>query len=85
MYLAGRFGNGDEFVLNRLCGELPAHVHTIRLDMHALKTIGSEEIRTVRSVLRHWRHEKSRSFRLSLSSDFIVATYAEGRFVPGTR
>ena len=82
MYLSGRFGDGDEFLLNRLCNELPAQVRTIRLDMHALDGMGAEAITAVRSVLRYWRERRGGAFRLSLSSTFLVATYAEGMSGP---
>ena len=82
LYISGVFRRGDEFTLNRICHELPARVRMIRMDLHALEETGPDVIAGVRGVLKHWRETRGGSFRLSLSTQFIVATYAEGCPVP---
>jgi ABC-type transporter Mla MlaB component len=80
LYLAGTLCAGDAFALGRACAELPARVHTLRLDLHGITQMEDDAMTAVRAVLHYWRESRGGSFRLSLASDRIVATYGEGRF-----
>ena len=80
MYLSGSLNAGDAFALNRACSELPGRVRTLRLDLHGVETMNGDAMDAVRAVLRYWRESRGGSFRLSLASEHIVATYAEGSF-----
>lgn len=80
LYLSGTLSAGDEFALGRACGDLPARVRTLRLDLHGVTRLTDDAMCAIRGVLRYWRESRGGSFRLSLSSDRIVATYGEGSF-----
>ena len=80
LYLSGTLSAEDAFALGRACSELPANVHTLRLDLHGIETMEDDAMAAIRAVLRYWRESRNGSFRLSLASDRIVATYGEGRF-----
>lgn len=80
IYLSGTLAERDALQLRRACGELPARVHTLRLDLHGITDMSDDAMNAVRAVLRYWREARGGSFRLSLSSDRIVATYSEGSF-----
>ncbi|MEP7001177.1 MAG: hypothetical protein ABI969_11905 [bacterium] len=46
--------------------------------------MADDAMSAIRGVLRYWRESRGGSFRLSLASERIVATYAEGSFTnPG--
>ncbi|MGZ5261772.1 MAG: hypothetical protein ACXWC0_29510 [Burkholderiales bacterium] len=80
LYLAGTLCAEDAFALGRACSELPERVHTLRLDLHGITHMEDDAMGAIRAVLRYWRESRGGSFRLSLASDRIVATYGEGRF-----
>ena len=80
IYLTGTLAAHDAFVLARACSELPSRVSTLRLDLHGLADISVDAMTAIRGVLRYWRESRGGSFRLSLSSERIIATYGEGRF-----
>ena len=80
IYLSGTLAAHDAFLLGRACSELPSRVTTLRLDLHGIADISSEAMSAIRGVLRYWRESRGGSFRLSLSSERIVATYGEGSF-----
>jgi hypothetical protein len=80
IYLTGTLAARDAFVLGRACSELPSRVNTLRLDLHGIADISSDAMTAIRGVLRYWRESRGGSFRLSLSSERIVATYGEGSF-----
>ncbi|MEP6733564.1 MAG: hypothetical protein ABJE10_23160 [bacterium] len=80
LYLHGALCAEDAFTLSRTCGDLPARVHTLRLDLHGITHMEEDAMGAIRAVLRYWRESRGGSFRLSLTSDRIVATYGEGRF-----
>ncbi|MDB4916228.1 MAG: hypothetical protein JWM95_3872 [Gemmatimonadetes bacterium] len=80
LYLFGSLAADDAFVLNRLCADIPKRVHTLRLDLHGVTAMEDDAMTAVRAVLRYWRESRGGSFRLSLASERIVATYAEGRY-----
>jgi hypothetical protein len=80
LYLSGVLGASDAFILARACGELPARVNTLRLDLHGLTHMEEDAMTAIRGVLRYWRESRGGSFRLSLASERIIATYGEGRF-----
>ena len=84
LYLSGRLRAADHGALTAACGILPRHVATLRLDLHGVDDVDDEALVAVRAVLRYWRESRGGSFRLSLASERIVATYAEGRFTEGT-
>ena len=83
LYLSGALSAGDHAPLTVACDGLPSHVRTLRLDLHGIDDIDDAALTAVRAVLRHWRASRGGSFRLSLASERIVATYAEGRFTEG--
>jgi ABC-type transporter Mla MlaB component len=83
LYLSGVLGAGDHAPLTAACDGLPAHVRTLRLDLHGIDEVDDAALVAVRAVLRYWRASRGGSFRLSLASERIVATYAEGRFTEG--
>jgi ABC-type transporter Mla MlaB component len=80
LYLSGELRADDAFALRAACSELPARVHTLRLDLHGVTQMRDDAMGAVRAVLRYWRESRGGSFRLSLASERIVATYGEGRF-----
>jgi ABC-type transporter Mla MlaB component len=80
LYLAGELSVDDAFFLSRACSELPVRVTTLRLDLHGVTQMGDDAMGAIRAVLRYWRESRGGSFRLSLASERIVATYGEGRF-----
>ena len=80
LYLSGELCAEDAFFLSGACSELPARVHTLRLDLHGVTHMREDAMGAIRAVLRYWRESRGGSFRLSLASERIVATYGEGRF-----
>ena len=84
LYLTGALRASDHAALTTACNRLPAHVGTLRLDLHGVDDVDDDALVAIRGVLRHWRESRGGSFRLSLASERIVATYAEGRFAEGT-
>ena len=80
LYLHGVLSAGDADVLNGACHCLPERVRTLRLDLHGLTRLEDDAMAAVRAVLRFWRASRGGSFRLSLASERIVATYGEGSF-----
>jgi ABC-type transporter Mla MlaB component len=80
LYLSGELCAEDAFSLSGVCSQLPARVHTLRLDLHGVTHMREDAMGAVRAVLRYWRESRGGSFRLSLASERIVATYGEGRF-----
>jgi ABC-type transporter Mla MlaB component len=83
LYLSGALGAGDHAPLTAACDGLPSHVRTLRLDLHGIDEVDDAALVAVRAVLRYWRASRGGSFRLSLASERIVATYAEGHFTEG--
>ena len=83
LYLSGALRAGDHAVLTVACDGLPDHVRTLRLDLHGIDDVDDDALVAVRAVLRYWRASRGGSFRLSIASERIVATYAEGRFTEG--
>ena len=80
LYLSGTLRAADRVALEAACSSLPPHVGTLRLDLHGVNEVDDDALVAIRAVLRHWRESRGGSFRLSLASERIVATYAEGRF-----
>lgn len=83
LYLSGALRAGDHVALTAACNGLSARVRTLRLDLHGVNEVDDDALVAVRAVLRHWRESRGGSFRLSLASERIVATYSEGRFTEG--
>ncbi|MDB4913100.1 MAG: hypothetical protein JWM95_744 [Gemmatimonadetes bacterium] len=84
LYLVGALASADATRLAAACGGLPSKVRTLRLDLHGVDDVDEAALSAIRSVLRYWRESRGGSFRLSLASERIVATYAEGRFSEGS-
>ena len=80
LYLSGALCAGDAITLEQLCGDLPQRVSTLRLDLHGVDEMTDDAMCAIRGVLRYWRKSRGGSFRLSLASERIVATYGEGSF-----
>ena len=80
LYLSGTLGARDAFTLSRVCSDIPKRVMTLRLDLHGITCMEDDGMAAVRGVLRYWRESRGGSFRLSLASERIVATYGEGSF-----
>lgn len=80
LYLSGTLSPGDAFTIGRACAELPDRVRTLRLDLHGLTRMEDEAFSSVRGVLRCWSESRGGSFRVSLTTDSMVATYGEGSF-----
>ena len=88
LYLSGALRANDQVSLTAACGGLLPHIRTLRLDLHGVDVLDDDAMVAVRAVLRYWRESRQGSFRLSLASERIVATYAEGRLTDmslGTR
>jgi ABC-type transporter Mla MlaB component len=85
VYVTGSLAATDAFALNRACGELPERVRTLRLDLHGVAHVNDMAMIAVRAVLRYWREARAGSFRLSLASEHLIATYDEGLCVQMTR
>lgn len=79
LYLHGALSAADAGTLHLACANLPARVRTLRLDLHGAE-LEEDAMTAVRSVLRYWRESRGGSFRLSLASERIIATYGEGSF-----
>ena len=77
LYLCGTLGAADAFPLRRVCREIPQHVTTLRLDMHAVTRLDEGATETIRSLVRFWRDTRGGGFRLSLASEHLVATYVD--------
>ena len=84
LYLSGTLRATDAAGLARACGDLPTRVTTLRLDLHGVSVMADDATNAIRSVLRYWRESRGGSFRLSLASERIVATYGEGSFADST-
>ncbi len=80
LYLSGALSPGDAFSLGRACAELPDRVRTLRLDLHGVTRMEDDAFSSVRGVLRYWRESRGGSFRVSLTTDSMIATYGEGSF-----
>lgn len=80
LYLSGSIESGDAFSIGRACSELPANVRTLRMDLHGLTFMDDEALSSVRGVLRYWRESRGGSFRVSLTTNCMIATYGEGSF-----
>ena len=80
LYLSGALCAGDASTLVRVCADLPPRVNTLRLDLHGVDDMTDDAMHAIRGVLRFWRKSRGGSFRLSLASECIVATYGEGSF-----
>jgi len=83
LYLSGALGARDDVILTEACGALPSSVSTLRLDLHGVDDVDDDALTAIRAVLRYWRESRGGSFRLSLASERIVATYSEGRHAQG--
>jgi ABC-type transporter Mla MlaB component len=77
LYLAGTIAGSDAFPLRRVCREIPAHVTTLRLDLHGVTKFEQGAMDVVRSLVRYWRHTRQGGFRLSFASEHLVATYVD--------
>lgn len=77
LYLAGTIAGSDAFPLRRVCREIPAHVTTLRLDLHAVTEFAPGAMDAVRSLVRYWRDTRRGGFRLSFASEHLVATYVD--------
>src|SRR5450432_2751196 len=84
LYLSGTLGAHDHVILTRACGALPSSVGTLRLDLHGVDDVDDDALIAIRAVLRYWREARGGSFRLSLASERIVATYSEGSHAQGS-
>lgn len=84
LYLSGALSANDHDILTEACGALPAGVGTLRLDLHGVDDVDDDALVTIRALLRYWRESRGGSFRLSLASERIVATYSEGRLAHGS-
>lgn len=80
LYLSGALRACDDTLLTTACGALPPTVSTLRLDMHGVEELDESALAAVRAVLRYWRESRNGSFRLSLASECIIATYSESAF-----
>lgn len=80
LYLSGTLQAMDALALASACRDLPSRVTTLRLDLHGVSVMADDATTAIRSVLRYWRESRGGSFRLSLASERIVATYGEGSF-----
>jgi ABC-type transporter Mla MlaB component len=77
LYLSGTLAASDAFPIRRICREIPAHVDTLRLDLHAVTRLEDGAVDTLRSLVRFWRETRRGGFRLSFASEHLVATYVD--------
>lgn len=82
LYLAGRLAGSDAFTLRRLCREIPDGVTNLRLDLHAVTGLDAGAMHTIRSLVRYWRESRNGAFRLSFTSEHLVATYVDAGASP---
>lgn len=80
LYLSGALCAGDASMLAEACCDLPPRVSTLRLDLHGVDDMTDDAMSAIRGVLGYWRESRGGNFRLSLTSEHIVATYGEGSF-----
>lgn len=67
LYLLGGVCYRHVAPLLTTCSTIPAHVRTLRVDLHALGQLSAEATGVVRLLLRHWRDTRRGEFRLSTS------------------
>jgi hypothetical protein len=77
LYLSGRLAGSDAFLLRGVCGDIPLHVRTLRLDLHGVTTLEEGAMDTVRALVRYWRETRNGSFRLAFATEHVVATVVE--------
>ena len=77
LYLSGRLGGTDAFLLRGVCRDIPLSVRTLRLDLHGVTTLEDGAMDTVRAVVRYWRDTRNGSFRLAFATEHVVATVVE--------
>jgi hypothetical protein len=82
LYLSGRLSGADTFLLRRVCRDVPLHVRTLRLDLHAVTALEEGAMETVRAVVRYWRESRNGSFRLSFATEHVIATVVEREPIP---
>ena len=80
VYLTGTLDVEHAGLLLDACQQLPPGIRTLRLDLHGVTTLGSDAMDTLRRVLQLWRHTRGGHFKLSLSSEHVVATVSAGQF-----
>ncbi len=84
LYLSGALRAVDYGAIVAACDGLPPTVDTLRLDLHGVDDVNDDALSAIRAVLRYWRASRGGSFRLSLASERIVATYSEGHLAEGS-
>ena len=82
LYLAGTLAGSDAFPIRRICREIPAHVSTLRLDLHGVTQLDAGAMDTIRSLVRYWRETRRGGFRLSFASEHLVATCVDAGAAP---
>jgi hypothetical protein len=75
LYVASGLDDRSVYTLIEVCRLLPAHVRTLRLDLHALGTMTADATSAVRVLVRQWRDDRRGEFRLSTS--YLFATCSE--------
>jgi hypothetical protein len=63
--------------LGEACAALPAHVRSLRLDLHGIRQLGVEMMSALRVLMREWRLVRGGECRLSFSTENLVITYTE--------
>lgn len=79
LYLSGWLQAGDLPRLRAICVTLPAAVSVLRVDLHGLVTLAPDAVRAVRDMLHEWRVQRGGSFRLTLATAHLLASYREER------
>ena len=77
LYVAGSLDLVSAPALVAVCGSLPAHVRTLRLDLRALGSMSADATGAVRLLLRCWHETRRGEYRLTTS--YLVATCTEVR------
>lgn len=72
LYIGGQLADTHVSTLSAVCGELPPHVRTLRLDMRAVGSMTADATRAVRILLQRWRDAHQGQVRLRTS--YLVAT-----------
>ena len=82
LYLSGRLAGHDVFPLRGVCRDIPAHVRTLRLDLHGLTALDEGAMDAIRALVRYWREARDGNFRLALASQQCVVEAVQSESAP---
>lgn len=79
LYLSGVVPHTDDIAaLAEICNALPASVRTLRLDLTAVRRIGSDAMEAVGVLLCEWRESRAGDFRMFFGSPYTSSCGVSG-------